>query len=81
MNITKLNQSNTTNSSNQQNELADNLSALLSNPTTPDGLREAIEEYIVNLSSETSISIVTPEVLKVALPLMLSKESEEKQAA
>jgi hypothetical protein len=52
-------------------EVTDLVIKLLADPRTPWALRAAIEEYLVELENTTQISIQTPEVAAVGLPLML----------
>ncbi len=44
---------------------------LLADPDTPSGLHSAIEEYLVELENTTQVNVQTPEIVAVALPLML----------
>jgi hypothetical protein len=60
--------------------LADHIAAILEDAHTPRALRDALWDQINELSDETQVSHITPEVLRVALPLMLDKLSGESDA-
>lgn len=47
---------------------------IIEDPATPDGLRNALENYINELSNDTQVNDYTPEVARVALPLMFIVE-------
>lgn len=52
-------------------KMARHVAGLLAGPDTPEDLRDAIEDYIVELENTTQVNVQTPEVVRVALPLML----------
>ena len=53
--------------------LADHMAAIISNPDTPKAIKDALIDSLNELSFETQITHNTPEVLRVALPLMLER--------
>jgi hypothetical protein len=53
--------------------LAEQITAILSNPETPADLFNSIHESVLNMADETRVQIVSPEILPHALPLMLAR--------
>ena len=51
---------------------AERVAQILSDPTTPTILSDVLEDMICEVGSETNIALTTPEVARVALPLMFS---------
>ncbi|MDQ3819762.1 MAG: hypothetical protein M3362_19095 [Acidobacteriota bacterium] len=54
-------------------EIADHISALLSNPATPAGIHNALMDALQDTAGEARVGIQTPEVLRVAMPLIIQR--------
>jgi len=55
------------------NEITAYILGILENPNTPTGLYNLIARGIDDLSEQTRVNLDTPELLKVALPLMFAR--------
>jgi hypothetical protein len=52
------------------NRITEKVVDLLADPALPSDLREAIEDYLTEMSNSTQVTIWTPEIARVALPIM-----------
>jgi hypothetical protein len=57
--------------------LADHLIGILSNPDTPAEIYNALSEEVLMISDQTRAGVLDPEVLRVAMPLMLARMKEQ----
>lgn len=57
-------------------ELADHISAIFSNPETPDEIYNALVGELIELTDSAQANIRTPEVLRVVLPIALEVKAQ-----
>jgi hypothetical protein len=62
----------TTRKAEARERAAERIAAILADDSTPIFLRDVLTDMLIDLSNETNIDVCTPEVARVALPLMLA---------
>jgi hypothetical protein len=58
-------------------ELAEHITAILSHPDVPTDLYNAVAESVNDLAGQANLTFHTPEILRVAIPLILDRLNPE----
>lgn len=59
-------------------DLLEHITALLTDESTPAELHNAVVDSICEMAWRANISLLTPEVLRVAWPLLLRQQAQER---